>query len=1405
MLTPTTAGCAMRTHGITTVLKKTALLASLTAALFSAPVSANGNWADQQNRNEDWPHATGDVSSEPGYWMGHDGTLYPTRTVYTIDTPQKLAQFAYLVNNGSDNFFGAIVRLTANINLSEFWWTAIGNEADVGNLSRIMPTQAFSGIFDGAYFTISGLRCDAANSAGQGTYSEALGVRVPAFGLFGMVGGQRQTKAMDPGLAVIQALNLQVEHFVADGIFCGALAGWMSFCEVRDVTVSSSSGAPLYAIGDLQGAFGGPIPILLSDGVVGGLVGLANDVWFSTCKNNLPIIAAKPDNAERAGLILGGLVGFGACVLAADCENLASISTAPTIPALEFSDYAPNGFDANGYGIAIGGLFGCADYTHIIDCANHGALSAQAQNELYIGGLAGITAEITGTTLPVFIYDGTSFGGEVLITTSHNTAKVSGAVGSWNDTCLVGGLVGYIQAGILDDCHNRANLYGDTDIGARLDIGGIAGRCGDGSGTILNIIRNCSNSGNVEAVQANVGGIAGQTWNTCIENCWNAGNLLNEFLGSTFSSYSGGIVGDSHGDDIVNCYSSAAQVTGDYVGGLVGSLDSYIVNGFWYDQNSALPDAYGVKSGSSALYDIGTFGEPDDGLNDGGTISYIQGGSSASLLDTLNDWVTDQNNNYGASYLPWNLEDSYGQGAKGYPAFGPPLPKAVTTYYLLSTATHETTVYKGHPYQNGEYLGTFNGYWHSGGMFPTIQRHHTYLAMQAIASDRYDTTTGDYATAIIHFGDGVPNSPYETYEGTDNAVIFDYLADTTLKGKASFHQQKDSSFMSFIGDSIHISTGTLLIDADLEMFHCHFYGNASVTIAGGTLSIMGADSCIDISDSATLVIEGGDFHLTSLLTGIAALDDATLTINNGTFQMLSAIGFVAFDNDESVSLTINGGQFTSGVGGLIGLLDPNGENGLELPEWADHALPLAWVCLINSTAEINGGDFTGALSAFASNDLIVDALETAFLTLGVETSNSIFQDIEELKSLTTLPSTITFNSGTFNTDFAVIAGNPADTIILGGTTFNSFSGTDILLTPEGFVCVDDSTFSATMTVGFTARSVFNEIVIAALESLIEDENNELPPQLTYDDLFAKIQSYGPNGQLVVQDGAAFIESFIPLANPSERFLIDGNDLIYGFGIPVEVTFWASDGDPASQTVTQYIYPGATYRMPPEQPTSQTANTLFAGWYATDGIIDMTMEQITQDTPFTDASPTDIYANWETCSTWPPPPMAVHYYDGIGGGNGSLHETLPIQIGDNYTHPALPPVHPDDYSFLGWVLQDYPDIQVTTNWIFSSHSPDILVARWDTGDSDPDDMGVHIDQILVSPGLDVKLAWASNPIKARLGANYRYEVLISTDLLTWGPPAGTPAATYGLADELLLPSTILPTSERMFFKVQAIKQ
>ena len=192
----------------------------------------------------------------------------------------------------------------------------------------------------------------------------------------------------------------------------------------------------------------------------------------------------------------------------------------------------------------------------------------------------------------------------------------SGEEAGW----LVGSLVGYLEDGIITNCHvEGCQVFGAEPIGGMVaESGGLITGCSaegtvigtyvsDDVGVLLGInwhgdVVNCSSRGYAESNWGwDVGGLVGNLSYGNMINCYSTADCNGEgavgglvghnYYSSITNSYSsgnvsglydrGGLVGENPYSTITNCYSTG-NITGDeYVGGLVGDNRGSVEYSFW--------------------------------------------------------------------------------------------------------------------------------------------------------------------------------------------------------------------------------------------------------------------------------------------------------------------------------------------------------------------------------------------------------------------------------------------------------------------------------------------------------------------------------------------------------------------------------------------------------------------------------------------------------------------------------------------------------------------------------------------------------------------------------------------------------------------------------------------------------
>ena len=338
---------------------------------------------------------------------------------YIIDSAQKLACLAYLVNYNIDNGKWASYQYkqTADINLSAHYWQPIGN-----------ATHPFKGTYDGTTFDIHNMK----TYCGANDYEAYNGV-----GMFGYISG-----------ATIKNVN-NYDVNIKGGYLVAGIVGSASDVNIRNCVVSGNINA---------------------DGKrVGGIVGYANGIVIKSCRNETDVSS----NSSLLGGIIGdsnGKTEVDSCVNSGQIKNLSSNGSGI------FEGIGGIVGDANGNSFMIsncinngsvtsvsnknydcvGGIVG-SSYTEntssnssILNCQNLGRL----EGKFNIGGIAGCNS------LAAIKYCLNT--GDVNITSDYNDIGTGGIVG-----------VAY-NTGVIESCFVSCTLT--TPNGVRGNVGAIIGR-----------------------------------------------------------------------------------------------------------------------------------------------------------------------------------------------------------------------------------------------------------------------------------------------------------------------------------------------------------------------------------------------------------------------------------------------------------------------------------------------------------------------------------------------------------------------------------------------------------------------------------------------------------------------------------------------------------------------------------------------------------------------------------------------------------------------------------------------------------------------------------------------------------------------------------------------------------------
>ena len=331
-------------------------------------------------------------------------------TAYRISTPEQLARLAYLVNNGSEEymFSNTYFVQTANLDMSEYWWDAIGTSS-----------YYFSGHYDGGNFTISGLYTQAGSSS---TYSYQ--------GLFGYVRGQSSsTEATIKNVGITDS-NIQGYQRV------GGVVGYAYENSIIENCYNTGSVTGRDSVGGVAGearSLYGYVYIMNcyntgfvsgSEECVGGVVGYASSSSTVTnCYNNGSVEGSSD---------VGGVAGMAYESDITNCYNTGSVSGGYRIggvvghAAISTIINCYNTGNVTGSGYDVGGVVGEAYYYFTItNCYNTGSVSGGYR----VGGVVGDVSSSSSAVTNCY------YGGNC--TLSYGIGSLSSNTGASKDSNLI--------------------------------------------------------------------------------------------------------------------------------------------------------------------------------------------------------------------------------------------------------------------------------------------------------------------------------------------------------------------------------------------------------------------------------------------------------------------------------------------------------------------------------------------------------------------------------------------------------------------------------------------------------------------------------------------------------------------------------------------------------------------------------------------------------------------------------------------------------------------------------------------------------------------------------------------------------------------------------------------------------
>ena len=483
----------------------------------SYPWDFTNTWTIDPSKNNSYPILRNAQAEQPiAYWTdfgnysiewytSSDTVTYGDGSAsnpYKISTAEDLAGLSYLVYSEQGPheekyyFSGVYFQLTANLDMSNYYWQPIGTENDRLNY---LAERFFAGNFDGGNHTISNIITPDGNIT---AYS--------CQGLFGWV----EANGYDVAIKNVNIAN----STIYGNWHVGAVVGRAVANNGGNLTIENCHSSSTTVIG--RGAN------------VGGIVG-----YLLNCSDDLSI------NIEN-------------------CTTSGSSSVSGT------SNYT-------------GGLIGRANGGGVVNISGSRNISS-VSGVSFVGGLVGACMIDTELTAVLNIDD------------SYNSSSVSGT------TEYTGGLVGYSNA----QTTTITKSYNTGSISGMHYVGGLAGEIhNETSGSA--IVKNCYNTGTVNATGNNVGGIVGRVYLTEssfeISNCYNNAAISSPVTDANVTNTNiriGGIIGESYSSgsgsnvSVKNSFSTGAITGRSMIGGVtgvnIGSGTHNISNTYYSGNNGTL-------------------------------------------------------------------------------------------------------------------------------------------------------------------------------------------------------------------------------------------------------------------------------------------------------------------------------------------------------------------------------------------------------------------------------------------------------------------------------------------------------------------------------------------------------------------------------------------------------------------------------------------------------------------------------------------------------------------------------------------------------------------------------------------------------------------------------------------------
>ena len=373
----------------------------------AASVSINGQTADADNSyTADVALAVGEnpiyivVTAQDGTTKTYTVTVTRNEAVpqhLTISTADELMDFASKINDGTyvvDATVDMLVELTADIDMSGYDWTPIGNQG----------IYYFAGVFDGNDHTISGITLDAQSGLFLGLFGATASATIQDVHVKGVIQNTTSVENRDIGGIVGLAQYCEITGCTTEftvtcetgailGWFIGGIVGEADYCYIENCESDIALSGKAY-------------------GYWGGIAGAAVDTELINCVNRGDSTITEVSKYLYIGGIAGTLQSGGRI---SQCRNLGEISlplaTQPSI-------------------CMVGGICGRLMGGEISDCTNYGAVSAKANS---VGGIVGDVTTSSQNTISSTLKSCLNYGEVSSSYTASNTGGIAASASDYEE------------------------------------------------------------------------------------------------------------------------------------------------------------------------------------------------------------------------------------------------------------------------------------------------------------------------------------------------------------------------------------------------------------------------------------------------------------------------------------------------------------------------------------------------------------------------------------------------------------------------------------------------------------------------------------------------------------------------------------------------------------------------------------------------------------------------------------------------------------------------------------------------------------------------------------------------------------------------------------------------------------